>query len=161
MADLHLVDRIVGFLRDLGLPVHEGEVIAGFLPGIAIRGGGLVVDTARLSHPGDLLHEAGHLAVIAPAQRLQADGDVSSDGGEEMAAIAWSYAAAESLSLPLEVLFHEQGYRGQAAWLREHFRESRQGRLGVPLLVYFGMTDSPDQERDTGFPAMCHWLRPA
>ena len=94
-----LTARIVGFLRGLGFGV-ETAVLDGdtFLPGIAVTGGRLRVDPARLAWPGDLLHEAGHLAVSDPT-RL--DDGVSDDPGEEMAALAWSFAAATHLGLAL------------------------------------------------------------
>ena len=39
------------------------------LPGLAIEHGAILVDEQRLSHPGDILHEAGHLAVADPVGR--------------------------------------------------------------------------------------------
>ena len=53
-------DRIVDFLRGIGLPVTEGSVPDDcFLPGVRIHHGTLVFDRQRLQWPGDLLHEAG------------------------------------------------------------------------------------------------------
>lgn len=40
------------------------------LAGIAIREGVIIVDAEKLSYPGDLLHEAGHIAVT-PAHKRQ------------------------------------------------------------------------------------------
>ena len=40
------------------------------------------------AYPGDMLHEAGHLAVVPPERRLEMDKHAGDDGGEEMAAIA-------------------------------------------------------------------------
>lgn len=104
---------IVGFLRRIGLVVDE-RTLAGptFLPGIRVERGGLVFDPYRLAHPGDLLHEAGHLAVVPPGQRAAMDGAIDADPGEEMAAIAWSWAAAQDLGLAPEALFHADGYKG-------------------------------------------------
>ena len=124
------------------------------LLGIAVREGVLVVDPARLAYPGDLLHEAGHLAVCDPALR-DALADVSDDPGEEMAAIAWSYAAARHLELDPAVLFHADGYRGGGDLLIAAF-EGR-GGPGVPLLQWWGMTRGWDGEPP--FPHMLRWLR--
>jgi hypothetical protein len=82
------VQRIRAFLSGIGIEVVaeplQGET---FLPGMTVHGGAIVVDPDRLEHPGDLLHEAGHIAVTDPALRPALDG-VADDPGEEMAAIA-------------------------------------------------------------------------
>lgn len=153
-----LVGRIVGFLRRIGMPV---EVVSlneeTFLPGVAIAAGTLRVDAARLTWPGDLLHEAGHLAVSDPA-RL--DEGVSDDPGEEMAAIAWSYAAALELELAPDILFHAGGYRGGARALIENFAEG--GYVGVPMLAMWGLTREPHRAKAMGarpYPHMLAWRR--
>lgn len=153
---------IVGFLRRIGLVVDE-RTLAGptFLPGIRVERGGLVFDPCRLAHPGDLLHEAGHLAVVPPGQRAAMDGAIDADPGEEMAAIAWSWAAAQDLGLAPEALFHADGYKGGSDALIENFRQGRY--IGVPLLEWRGMTDwqQPSaQHSATRYPAMKRWLCP-
>jgi hypothetical protein len=143
------MDRIVGFLREIGLVVRVAEIEGPtVLPGIKVVEGGLVVDPARLKYPGDLLHEAGHLAVMPAARRAQANDDTGSDGGEEMAAIAWSYAAAVRLELDARVVFHEAGYRGGSDSMVENFAAGRY--IGVPILVWLGMTER--------YPEMLRWL---
>jgi hypothetical protein len=154
------VGRIVAFLTRIGIPVAaqrlEGE---SFLPGLTIRDGGLVYDPERLAWPGDLLHEAGHVAVTDPALR-PAMCQPSDDPGEEMAAIAWSWAAAMEIGLAPEVLFHEGGYRGGAAALIENFSNGRD--VGAPLLAAWDMTTEPHRARKYGgvpYPQMRRWLR--
>jgi hypothetical protein len=86
---------ILAFLERVGLPVRReriNEVM--FMPGFTVLGGALVVDEAEPAYPGDLLHEGGHLAMMTAAERATCNGDAGEDGGAEMAAIAWSYAAA-------------------------------------------------------------------
>src|SRR6218665_1336524 len=91
--------RILAFLDEIGIPVSQGTTRAdSFLPGIEIRDGGLVIDPAQHFYPGDLLHEAGHIACTDPANRPTLC-NVESDPGEEMAAIAWSYAAARAIGI--------------------------------------------------------------
>jgi hypothetical protein len=153
-----LVGRIVAFLRRIGIPVEAATLDGGtFLPGIAVVGGGLRVDPSRLAWPGDLLHEAGHIAVGDPARR---DDGVSNDPGEEMAALAWSFAAATHLGLDPSVPFHEGGYRGEGASLAENF--SQGGYVGVPLLAWWGLTLEPHRAKAAGvpgYPNMLAWLR--
>lgn len=153
--------RIFAFLREIGLDVREGSrPERPFMPGIWVENGALIVDTAALLYPGDLLHEAGHLAVMPPDRRRNATGDLAANPGEEMAAEAWSYAAALATGVPLEVLFHDNGYRGDGPWLRELFAGG--GTLGVPLLAWYGMTHMPGTETAGNaivFPELSTWLR--
>jgi hypothetical protein len=143
--------RIAAFLNEIGLPLRARATPDGtFLPGIHVEEGGLTVDESRLAYPGDLLHEAGHLAVVTADQRRSLSGDTGDEGGEELAAIAWSYAAALHLELDPAVVFHADGYRGGSADLLENFREGRY--MGVPYLQWIGLTD-----RD--YPKMIRWLR--
>jgi ethanolamine ammonia-lyase small subunit len=149
-----LTARIVAFIRQVGIDVAHGGPRESLLPGIAVEGGAILVDAARLAHPGDLLHEAGHLAVADPAGRAALN-DVGDDPAEEMAAIAWSYAAARHLGLDPAVVFHPHGYRGGGDWLAEAFE--RGGGPGVPMLQWWGMTGG--WKGEPPFPHMLRWLR--
>jgi len=153
-------DRILAFLRGIGLAVEARTLPdATVLPGISIERGVLLFDAAKLAHPGDLLHEAGHLAVVPAAVRHTISGDMDSDGGLEMAAIAWSYAAMVFLRLPLDLLFHPAGYKGEAAGLRDNFSARR--HVGVPILEWRGMTEYQRTETSgstSRYPVMKKWL---
>ncbi|HEY0148898.1 MAG TPA: hypothetical protein VGB70_07820 [Allosphingosinicella sp.] len=154
------VERIAAFLTRIGIPVRAEPLPEGsFLPGLTVRHGGLVYDPETLEWPGDLLHEAGHIAVTDPALRLGLC-EPSDDPGEEMAAIAWSWAAAMEIGLAPDVLFHEGGYRGGGQALIENFSNGRD--VGVPLLAAWDMTSEIHRARKDGgvpFPAMRRWLR--
>jgi hypothetical protein len=150
-----VTERILAFLNRVGIPTRVAAVPPGsFLPDMAVSGGVLVVQPGPLRSPGDLLHEAGHIAVSAPARR--AASEVSDDPGEEMAAIAWSYAAALAAGVEPGIVFHAQGYGGGGDYLADAFAQGRY--VGVPLLEYWGMTGG-----GTGiaYPGMHRWLRPA
>ncbi|MEI2385040.1 hypothetical protein [Breoghania sp. JC706] len=151
--------KLAGFVRSVGIPVRfEALPDPTFLPGFDIRFGTLVIDEARLLYPGDILHEAGHIAVSDPAEREQERLDPSP--GDEMATIAWSYAAACHLGIPLEVLFHPDGYKGDAEALIENFSTGHY--LGVPLLQLYGLTVEPHRAAEEGadpYPHMTGWLR--
>lgn len=152
-----LLERIFVFLRGIGLSIHLGPVPSGsFLPGIQMVSGGLRVDPDALLYPGDLLHEAGHLALMTPAQRM-AEFPSSTDAAEEMAAIAWSWAAAIHLEIPAEVVFHREGYRGQAKVLQQRFENG--DCVGLPILWWLGLTTQPVAGRPSIYPKMLHWLR--
>jgi hypothetical protein len=156
-----LTATIVEFLTGIGLPVRAGPIPeATVLPGIHIEGGTLVADEAKLAYPGDLLHEAGHLAVVPAARRSDAHLDVGKSGGEEMMAIAWSYAAAVTIGLDPAVVFHEGGYRGGSQAILDNFRAGR--TFGVPALQWIGLTAEPRRAKELGvppYPHMLKWLR--
>lgn len=151
---------IMDWLRSIGLTVREASLDREtFLPGVALEPNGLAVDPNRLLYPGDLLHEAGHLAVMVPSRRAATDANAGSDMGDEIAAQTWSYAAAIHLGLPAEIVFHANGYKGSAEKLIEIYRD---GHAGVCLLQWMGLT--LDKKRAAAesvepWPKMIHWLR--
>jgi hypothetical protein len=155
--------KITTFLRSIAIAVLVTELPQRtFLPGLTIRGAALLVDPARLLYPGDMLHEADHIAVAAPARRATIDGDAGADAAEEMMAIAWSYAAARHIGIDPAVVFHDAGYRGDAAHILAQF-DSGNG-FGVPMLQWLGMTYDTRQAQQRGvppFPHMLRWLREA
>jgi len=152
--------RSLAFLADIGLPAEQRELPPPtVLPGISVERGVLLVDPPRVTWPGDLLHEAGHLAVLPREQRLELSANVGDDGGNEMGAIAWSYAAAQALGLPIEVVFHDCGYKGGAAAVRAAFADGRY--FGVPILEWRGLTDYQQPgaaQSATRYPRMKKWL---
>ena len=156
----HLVDKIVNFLIEIGLEVTKGHLQQQtFLPGISVNHGVILIDESRLSYPGDLLHEAGHLAVIPGQKRKQAQDFVSKKASEEMMAIAWSYAALLHLELEPAVVFHDGGYRGWSVALIENFTQGRY--IGVPMLQWMGMTVDERRAKETGirpYPNMIKWM---
>ncbi len=163
MTDAEQTERIIGFLREIGIPVSIGTIDTDtFLPGILIQGGGMLVDPAKLTYPGDLLHEAGHIAVMMPEDREQLAGDAAKGGmGDEIVAILWSFAAAQKINLPEEIIFHPGGYKGASAWYIDQFR-NQQNYIGLPLLEWMGLTASPAKAQTLGvppFPHMLQWLR--
>jgi hypothetical protein len=130
-----------------------------FLPGVTLEPGGLIVDAERLLYPGDLLHEAGHLAVMLPAPRASTGSNAGSEMGDEIAAQTWSYAAAVHLGLSPEIVFHPVGYKGAAQTLLEVYRD---GKAGVPLLQWMGLTLDSTRAAAVSippYPHMIRWLR--
>lgn len=152
-----VLDRIFAFLREIGLRVELGIVPStAFLPGIQMVREGLRVDPEALLYPGDLLHEAGHLAVMTPERRAE-EFPNSNEPAEEMGAMAWSYAAAVHVGVPPEVVFHENGYRGHGRILLQGFEAGN--RIGLPFLWWIGLT-TPDLPGEPSiYPRMLRWLR--
>jgi hypothetical protein len=154
-----LTEKLAAFVRGVGIEVCAATLSEPtLLPGLDIRHGAVLVDEPRLTWPGDLLHEAGHVAVAHPDERRQPT--LSPTPGDEMTTIAWSYAAARHLGIDIEILFHADGYKGGASALIENFTTGRY--IGVPLLHCYGMAVEPRQAAALGvepFPHMLRWLR--
>jgi len=153
-----LTARLAGFVRDIGIEVRVGALAeATFLPGIDIRHGAILIEEARLSYPGDILHEAGHLAVTDPAERNAAK--LSPSPADELTTIAWSYAALRHLEIDPAIVFHA-AFKGGGDAIIENFTAGRY--FGVPLLQLYGMSLEPRQAADHGvppYPHMLRWLR--
>lgn len=150
------LNKILPFLKEIGIPVVEKTLAEDtFLPGLELGPACIYVDIEKLKYPGDLLHEAGHLAVTTPELRKVAGTPEQPqdwpEAGEEIVSILWSYAAAKHIDLPLEILFHPDGYKGQSEWHIEQFREGNY--VGLPLLEWMGLTE-PGK-----FPEMKKWKR--
>lgn len=154
-----LTQRLADFVVGVGVEVRAGEVSDDtVLPGLDVQSGVLVIDERRLAHSGDILHEAGHIAVSDPETRTVLP--VSSDPAEEMAAVAWSFAALTHLGLEPSVVFHPEGYRGWGDTLIDSFQTAPS--IGVPMLQYYGMAVEPHQAEQRGvapYPHMLRWLR--
>jgi hypothetical protein len=155
-----LLDQIIRFLLDIGFQIGEIELSQQtFLPGITVDRGTILIDESKLLYPGDLLHEAGHLAVIPAERRIRVEGDVGKKAAEEMMAIAWSYAAVVHLGLDASVVFHEGGYKGGAESLIENFTNGRY--IGVPVLQWIGLTADEKRAQEIGikpYPCMIKWV---
>lgn len=157
-TDTALVDQLIRFLREIGLTVRETAVPAdSFLPGLRIEDGALLVDRQQLLYPGDILHEAGHLAVVPAEVRATLGPNISdyrseNDAqGDEIVAQLWSYAASVALGLPASVVFHADGYHGSSSWFVDNYQRGE--FMGLPLLVWMGLTTTEE------FPRMTRWLR--
>ena len=156
---------ILVFLRTVGLSVTIGEVNDGtFLPGIEVANGGLIVNPSKLKYPGDLLHEAGHLAVTPARYRGGLSGEVQTPESVaeliELEAILWSYAACLHIGIDPRVVFHENGYHGQSEALLLSF--SVGVYPGVQGLERAGMAMSRSDAALQGgepFPVMLKWLK--
>jgi hypothetical protein len=161
-----LTARITGFLEEVGIRVVTASLQPddAFLPGIRLERGELHMDESQLAYPGDLLHEAGHIAAAPPAVRPALSGslylpDVDM-GALEVAAIAWSYAAALAIGIDPAVVFHEGGYRGRSSGLLVTYGAGVYP--GAHLLEEAGMTATGRRAEALGvapYPHMLRWIR--
>jgi hypothetical protein len=154
--DQDLLQTIVHFLHSINIEVVEQKLPNDtFLPGLSIYGSSILMDSEKLKYPGDLLHEAGHIAVaeekIRPLIGTAKIGEEWPTDGEEIATILWSYAASCFLKLDLEIVFHKNGYKNESEWLIEQF--NNENYIGLSLLEWMNLCDGAE------FPQMKKWIR--
>lgn len=159
-------EKTVRFLESIGISIVERNLeLETFLPGLQLGPNVIYLDLKKLKYPGDLIHEAGHIAVTTPKERKligTSDMDKSwPSQGDEIAAILWSFAVIKYLELPPEFVFHKDGYKGNSGWFIDNFTSGN--FMGLPLLQWFQMAYSNDEiseDANLAFPAMRHWMRP-
>jgi len=164
MNDIIFFEKVIDFLHEIGIETAEAslEDAACFLPGFLIKNGKILIDKSQVKQPGDLLHEAGHIAVVPLAERPFLEGENigkrNDSDAEEMMSIAWSYAACIYLNINPHFVFHEQGYKGGGASIVENFETGNY--FGVPVLQWLGMTTTVKDVTDQKvYPEMIKWLR--
>lgn len=159
------LEKVFIFLNEIGIDIIEKELDdTTFLPGLSLGSNCIYVDFKKLLYPGDILHEAGHLAVTSASERkLVGTEEMPKEWptqGDEIGAILWSYAALSHLELPLEFVFHPNGYKNNSDWFISNFNNGNY--IGLPLLEWAGLTLSENQAQLKGkkaFPVMQKWLR--
>lgn len=162
LLDEHRVEyqKILLFLEEIGLPYRKESLEQPTdLPGIALINGEVVIDEEKLKYPGDILHEAGRLAILLPKQRSTYKDSIGANPADEIATIAWSWAALVYVGIDPDVVFHSYGYRGGSYNIISGYL--RGDCTGAGMLQYYGMCLEPWHATDEqpGFPQMIQWLR--
>lgn len=79
--DKAIVQKIMSFLAQIEVPFTLASIEQNtFLPGLLLQHGVLQIDLEKLIFPGDIPHEAGHIAICEPKERLFLHGDVFKNG---------------------------------------------------------------------------------
>lgn len=155
----HTIAKITSFLSEIGLSIKEAELPEKtFVPGIHIENGAIHYDRSRMTYPGDLLHEAGHLALMLPEDRAMANGDLEPGEGMDVnslepGAILWSYLALKNLNIDPKIVFHNAGYKGASDWYIENFESGNY--IALPLLEWMGICE----RNGNSIPKIKQWLR--
>ena len=163
--DLSIFEKCIVFLNDIGIQTIFSAVDTdSFLPGLSIEKGMIIIDSSLLKHPGDILHEAGHIAVVPAADRTRLTEKAiikrKDREAEEIMAIAWSYAACIHLDIDPYFVFHDEGYRDGNTYIIDSCNDN--SYLGLPMLQGIGLTaDEKNAQRlhIPAYPYMIKWLR--
>jgi hypothetical protein len=159
----NVVETITNFVESIGLSVVMRAIEKDtFLPGLLLENGKIIIDPDKLLYPGDILHEAGHLAAYEPAVR-ETIGDPLPEymsAGFEMMAMAWSYAACLHIGLDPAVVFHDDGYKGAGSHILQTYNNG--SYIGLPMLQYLGLAYEKKKAIELNtlpYPNMVRWLR--
>jgi hypothetical protein len=158
------LEQCIDFLHSIGIKIIAGKItVPTFLPGLSIERGCIIIDRDALKFPGDILHEAGHIAVVPAADRDTLDeaaiGKRENREAEEMMAIAWSYAACVHIGLDPYFVFHDKGYKGGGSYIADNF--TNKNYFGLPMLQWKGMAlDGANAARQNlpAYPYMIKWM---
>lgn len=158
------LQKCISFLHEIGIETRFEKLEEScFLPGLSIRNGTIIIDKEALSYPGDILHEAGHIAIVPACERLSLAASAIEKRehreAEEMMAIAWSYAACVHLCLDPYVVFHNNGYKGGGSYIADNF--GSKNYFGLPMLQWKGMAaDEKNALRlnVAAYPHMIRWM---
>lgn len=155
-------EKCIVFLNDIGIQTIFSTVDSdSFLPGLSIENGMIIIDRNLLQHPGDILHEAGHIAVVpvADRSRLTAEAIIKRKNreAEEIMAIAWSYAACILLNIDPYFVFHDEGYKDGSDYIIDSCNDH--SYLGLEMLQGIGMTANETNARRLHIPAYPHMIR--
>jgi hypothetical protein len=155
-------ERAISFIHEIGIETTYAAIDNDecFLPGLLITKGKIIIDKDKMKFPGDILHEAAHIAIVPSAERNELDskniGSRNNAAAEEMMAIAWTYAACIHLKIDPHFVFHEHGYKGGGTAIVSNFQKGNY--IGVPVLQWLGMTTTSPGGKFI-YPAMIKWLR--
>ncbi|MCS3799899.1 hypothetical protein [Niastella sp. OAS944] len=160
-----LLEICVEFLNEIGIETSYRRISnKSFLPGLLINNGMIIIDKEALEHPGDILHEAGHIAVVPANDRPRlSERNIPTRKDretEEIMAIAWSYAACMHLLIDPYFVFHEKGYRGGRDYITEGCR--LKSYVGLAMLERIGLTVNEKKAHQLNIPSYPHmtrWLR--
>jgi hypothetical protein len=163
--EMALLEQCIEFLNKIGIETTFRKIAnKSFLPGLLINKGMIIIDKDKLKHPGDILHEAGHIAVVPGIDRSSlSERNITNRKNretEEIMAIAWSYAVCIHLFIDPFFVFHEQGYRGGRDYITDSCR--LKNYIGLSMLEKIGLTVNEKNAKRLNvpsYPYMIQWLR--
>ncbi len=177
---------VLSFLEKIGIFAEIVPVSGGFLEKIKILNGGLRIDPD--CSICDILHEAGHLAIIP--NRYRSRFSVNADDSDvwdtvmaeirkanldpdhrlcraviqcsDQEATAWAWAAGLAIGVDHDLIIEDNNYPDDNGIMGgEYVRLAMENNQwpGINGLMHSGMCDNP--RRPDGFPKMKKWLQDA
>lgn len=172
---------VLAFLTEIGIPWRLEPGARGFLSKSRIEAGVLCIDPECTSQ--DLLHEAGHLALLPGEFRHLCSADLSRiqramfEGVKrwnpddplmrcmlqcsDPEATAWAWAAGQHIGLPNEAIVANEDYNNTGESMRAAL--SHRAYLGINGLQAAGMTTlraNPYRPHIPVYPQLTSWLAP-
>ncbi len=183
MSPQSALARGVLFLRSIGHTVEYGDTAGGFVQGVRIEEGKLIIDSS--TRVSTLLHEAGHIACILGQYRpMLGTGTAGSDIDQQVQrfatdvldqasspddprvraliqcsdpeATAWAWAAGLAAGIPPELIILDNEYDGEGRDIRMML--SMRCYFGINGLAHAGMTTRSRSEAAC-FPKMKRWMQ--
>lgn len=172
----------VDFLKAVGLQVEVKVGASGFIDSVEISCGGLLVDPA--AHASNILHEAGHCAIVPQQWRHLLNGDLMQgmrDIYRELTAMqldpdhpleravvqasdpeatAWAFSAGRAIGLPDHVINRDADYEGEGEFIRQGLAMG--AYIGINGLSHGGFCQRrPQPNRGLPiYPNLAFWLQP-
>ena len=169
--------KTVTFLSKIGIKTNERPKATGFLDYVIIENGQIFYDPNNAT-VNDILHEAGHIAVLPSPVRNKANNNLNSvydiicqnakkhfdirnpDSPESRAylqcgeteATAWAWAAGKAIGLPKEIIIEDSDYENEGENMRTML--SLNSYYGINGLVAGNMVESVKS-----YPKMIRWLQ--
>lgn len=158
-----MAKKMIDFVRSIGIEVKHGSVPDNpLIPGIRVQHGVMLIDENNLTYPGDILYQAGRIAILPATERDAYHGEDHKDNNWEaaqaMAAMCWAWAALTHLQIAPEVVFHNGGYKGQSTQIIQGYQSG--AFMGLPIMQMYEMAYEPHQATARGlqaFPFMYKW----
>lgn len=176
-----MLDKTIEFLRGIGLTVTVVPQATGFFEKVHIINGTLEIEPD--CPPTDLLHEAGHLAVVPERFRSKMHVDIDF-GVQEMLALldaegphpdseqwrtaiqageaeatAWQWAAGKAIGLPDEMIIVDADYEGTGDEVRAELQSLY--HVGIKGLSHAGFCKTRADYPWPGevYPKLNYWLQ--
>lgn len=183
------IRKAIAFIKKIGIPVRRGDLCPrhDFQMQIWIEKGELIV--GHHAHAGDLLHEAGHLALLPSSFRIHVCGDIEDSIGPlaetymkenpdalertpedpvarallqsgDSEAIAWSYSAAVAAGID-PYLVCENGFMPEDGTTSEEIAEAieRSLRIGEYVGIH-GLRAAGFLKHVRDWPKLLKWVQP-
>ncbi|MHD0644317.1 hypothetical protein ACYPKM_01605 [Pseudomonas aeruginosa] len=175
------LERTIAFLNQIGIKTILTETAGGFLEHVRIVAGDLHVMPEAT--PSNVLHEAGHVAIVPSPYRQLMDNDVDLGVHEmfeqakakgievtqeqwqqliqvsESEATAWAWAAGKAIGLEDEEIIEDHDYEGDGA--TERVRLSLNSHYGINGLQHAGFCRVRASSPGVGkvYPELNFWLQ--